>query len=123
MIILKDTSGGYVTTEKMLDYRYERSCDCNDKRIECTPKVSVSSFECSLKNNEQIDVKDIVTQEALELLEEKHDPNKTIQILSLTQADNGEYCHCENCSSLDEATGSPAGTMLTFVNEMVLTIC
>ncbi len=64
------------------------------------------------------DVKDIVTQEALELLEEKHDPNKTIQILSLTQADNGEYCHCENCSSLDEATGSPAGTMLTFVNEI-----
>ncbi len=57
MVILKDTSGGYVTTEKMLDYRYERSCDCNDKRIECTPKVSVSSFECSLKNNEQIDVK------------------------------------------------------------------
>ena len=64
------------------------------------------------------DVKDIVTQEALELLEEKHDPNKTIQILSLTQADNGEYCHCENCSYLDEATGSPAGTMLTFVNEI-----
>ena len=57
MIILKDTSGGYVTTEKMLDYRYERSSDCVNKKIECTPKVSVSSFECSLKSNEQIDVK------------------------------------------------------------------
>ena len=57
MIILKDTSGGYVTTEKMLDYRYERTCECDNKKIECTPKVSVSSFECSLKNNEQIDVK------------------------------------------------------------------
>ena len=57
MIILKDTSGGYITTEKMLDYRYERSCDCNDKKIECTPKISVSSFECALKNNEEIDVK------------------------------------------------------------------
>jgi hypothetical protein len=57
MIILKDTSGGYITTEKMLDYRYERSSECGNKKIECTPKVSVSSFECSLKNNEQIDVK------------------------------------------------------------------
>ena len=57
MIILKDTSGGYITTEKMLDYRYERSSECGDKKIECSPKVSVSSFECSLKNNEQIDVK------------------------------------------------------------------
>ena len=57
MIILKDTSGGFVTTEKMLDYRYERSCECDNKKIECTPQVSVSSFECSLKNNEQIDVK------------------------------------------------------------------
>lgn len=57
MIILKDTSGGFVTTEKMLDYRYERRCECENKNIECTPKVTVSSFECMLKNNEQIDVK------------------------------------------------------------------
>ena len=64
------------------------------------------------------DVKDIVTAEALALLEEKHNPDETIQILSITQADNGEYCQCVNCSALDNATGSPAGTMLTFVNEI-----
>ena len=68
-----------------------------------------------LTNN---DVKDIVTKEIFELLEEQHDPNETIQIVSVTQADNGEYCQCENCSALDAATGSPAGTMLTFVNEI-----
>ncbi len=64
------------------------------------------------------DVKDIVTEEALALLEEKHNPDETMQILSITQADNGEYCQCEICAALDTATGSPAGTMLTFVNEI-----
>ena len=64
------------------------------------------------------DVKDIVTQEILDLLEEQHNPDETIQIISITQADNGNYCKCKNCSALDKATGSPAGTMLTFVNEI-----
>ena len=64
------------------------------------------------------DVKDIVTQEALDLLAEKHNPEATIQILSITQADNGEYCMCENCAALDAENGSQAGTMLTFANEI-----
>ena len=64
------------------------------------------------------DVKNIVTQEAIALLEEKHNPEATIQILSITQADNGEYCQCESCAALDAANGSQAGTMLTFVNEI-----
>lgn len=64
------------------------------------------------------DVKDIVTREAIELLEEKHNPSAPLQILSLTQADNGEYCQCENCAALDDANGSQAGTMITFINEI-----
>lgn len=64
------------------------------------------------------DVKDIVTAEVLALLEEKHNPDETMQILSITQADNGEYCQCESCAALDNANGSHAGTMLTFVNEI-----
>lgn len=64
------------------------------------------------------DVKDIVTAEALSLLEEKHNPDASLQILSVTQADNGYYCQCENCKALDEANGSQAGTMLTFANEI-----
>ena len=63
-------------------------------------------------------VKDVVTAEALALLEKKHNPDADVQILSITQADNGYYCQCNNCSALDNATGSPAGTMLTFVNEI-----
>ena len=63
-------------------------------------------------------VKDVVTAEALALLEKQHNPDADVQILSITQADNGYYCQCNNCSALDNATGSPAGTMLTFVNEI-----
>lgn len=55
--ILKDTSGGFVTTEKMLDYKYERTNADANKKIECTPNISVSSFECAVKNNEEIDIK------------------------------------------------------------------
>ena len=55
------------------------------------------------------DVKDVVTNEALALLKEKHDPNAPIQILSITQADNGFYCQCENCKALDEAKDQNPG--------------
>ncbi len=64
------------------------------------------------------DVKTIVTNEVLALLEEKHDPDASMQIVSVTQADNGEYCECDNCKALDEANGSQAGTMIAFVNEI-----
>ena len=64
------------------------------------------------------DVKDIVTEEALAVLEEQHKPDATMQILSITQADNSEYCQCEGCTALDNANGSHAGTMLTFANEI-----
>ncbi len=68
-------------------------------------------------------VKQIVTQEVLALLAEQHDPDATIQIVSVTQADNSEYCECENCKALDKENGSPAGTMITFVNEIARRVC
>lgn len=62
------------------------------------------------------DVADVVVGEVLALLEKEHDPSATIQIVSLTQHDNQEYCECERCAALDSANGSHSGTMLTFVN-------
>ena len=62
------------------------------------------------------DVLRVVTDEVLALLRERHDPNKSIQIISLTQADNQKYCTCKNCAALDRENGSHAGTMITFVN-------
>ena len=62
------------------------------------------------------DTIDVVYNEVIEILEREHDPAKSMQILSLTQHDNQEYCECENCKAIDDANGSHAGTMITFVN-------
>ena len=37
---------------------------------------------------------------------------------SISQNDNDAYCSCENCRKIDEAEGSPMGSVLTFVNKM-----
>ncbi|MBQ3497816.1 MAG: DUF4838 domain-containing protein [Clostridia bacterium] len=62
------------------------------------------------------DVIDVVVGEVLENLSRQHDPSATIQIVSLTQHDNQKYCECDKCKALDDANGSHAGTMITFVN-------
>ena len=62
------------------------------------------------------DVLQLVTNEVLDLLKDRHDPSASVQIISLTQADNEAFCTCKNCAALDRANGSHAGTMLTFVN-------
>jgi len=37
-------------------------------------------------------------------------------IIPVSQADNKDYCQCANCKALDAQEGSPAGTLLRFVN-------
>ena len=58
----------------------------------------------------------IVIGEALDVLQSRHDPDADIQILSVTQDDNSDYCECAACKTLDDANGSHAGTMVTFAN-------
>lgn len=60
----------------------------------------------------------IVLDEVLDLLKNRHDPEAALQIISLTQADNQDYCQCENCKRLDEENESHAGTMISFVNRI-----
>lgn len=43
-------------------------------------------------------------------------PNR--QVVTVTQADNQNYCVCDNCKAIDEAEGSQSGTMLRFVNRI-----
>lgn len=62
------------------------------------------------------DTIDVVYNEVIELLEREHVPEKSMQIVSLTQHDNQLYCECENCAALDNENGSHAGTMINFVN-------
>ncbi|MBQ6863930.1 MAG: DUF4838 domain-containing protein [Clostridia bacterium] len=61
---------------------------------------------------------EIVRDEVFAILEEKHDPDAAVQIVSLTQHDNQNYCQCNDCAAIDEANGSPSGTMITFVNRI-----
>ena len=60
----------------------------------------------------------IVLDEVIDLLEEYHDPDASLQIISLTQLDNTDYCQCENCTAINNANGSPSGTMIDFVNKI-----
>ena len=50
----------------------------------------------------------------------EEDPN--INILSVSQNDKTEYCKCANCAAIDEEEGSPAGTLLRFVNAIAADI-
>jgi hypothetical protein len=39
-------------------------------------------------------------------------------VISVSQDDNQQYCQCENCKRIDDSEGSPAGTMIRFVNKI-----
>ena len=43
-------------------------------------------------------------------------PNASV--ISVSQDDNQQYCLCDNCSKIDKSEGSPAGTMIHFVNKV-----
>ncbi len=60
----------------------------------------------------------IVRDEVLALLRENHNPKEYLQIVSLTQNDNQNMCQCDSCKAIDDANGSYAGTMITFVNKI-----
>ncbi|MCR4615977.1 MAG: DUF4838 domain-containing protein [Clostridiales bacterium] len=59
----------------------------------------------------------VVTDEVLEILQSYlYDPNADLQIISITQDDNSEFCECPACKALDKENGSHAGTNVTFAN-------
>ncbi len=60
----------------------------------------------------------IVTDEILSLLASRHDPGEALQIVSVTQHDNGDFCECPSCKALDDENGSHSGTMVTFANSI-----
>lgn len=60
------------------------------------------------------DVLKIATENARKLL--RANPDK--KIISISQNDNHNHCQCEKCRQADEEEGSPAGTLIRFVNAM-----
>ncbi len=63
-------------------------------------------------------VKEIVAAEVLSLLAAEHNLDDDIQIVSLTQHDNYNFCQCNNCKAIDSKNGSQSGTMISFVNDI-----
>ena len=41
-------------------------------------------------------------------------------VISVSQDDNQQHCQCANCNKIDTEEGSPAGTMIRFVNEVAV---
>ena len=39
-------------------------------------------------------------------------------VISVSQNDNSQYCTCDACSKIDKEEGSPAGSMIRFVNKV-----
>lgn len=60
------------------------------------------------------DVLKIVIEELRNRIKE----NPSAKIWSVSQNDNFSNCRCPECSKLDEAEGSPAGSLLSFVNKV-----
>lgn len=44
--------------------------------------------------------------------------NPNADFISVSQNDNPHFCKCDNCRMVDEAEGSPAGSLMRFVNNV-----
>ena len=48
--------------------------------------------------------------------------NPDVNIISVSQNDNSDYCKCESCAAIDEIEGSPSGNIIRFVNAIAADI-
>ncbi|MBQ6067843.1 MAG: DUF4838 domain-containing protein [Clostridia bacterium] len=65
------------------------------------------------------DVLEIAKRNVLAIAAAHHDPNASVQIISVTQNDNYNYCECERCKAFEEAHGGvQSATMIHFVNQI-----
>lgn len=60
------------------------------------------------------DVVKLTTGKALEAL--RKDPGASL--ISISDYDGGGHCQCPDCKALDDANGSPSGSLITFVNQV-----
>ena len=61
----------------------------------------------------------IATANVLKILEQKYDPQASVQIVSVTQNDNQLYCECDTCKAFEKSHGGvQSATMINFVNQI-----
>ena len=95
-----------------------------DTYFESNPEYFALNF--GVRQSEQLcltneDVYNLVLSEVMALLKEKHNPESSLQIISITQGDSGadgKMCQCAKCKAIDDENGSHSGTMITFVNRI-----
>lgn len=121
---ISDELGGTVEYISDFCHTFGSQFCSRDKYFESNPEYF--ALHNGIRQSEQLcltneDVYGIVLDEVMTLLKERHNPDKSLQIISLTQADSGEdgkMCQCDNCKAIDDANGSHSGTMITFVNRV-----
>lgn len=74
-----------------------------------------SKKEICLSNPKTLE---IVTDEVMALLSERHDPSAELQIISLTQNDNIIFCMCPHCLQKYLKYQSISGLMIEFANSV-----
>lgn len=101
------TIGWLCETEKYKDTHPEYLALYNGERTTDQPCLS------------NPDVLAICTKNVLKILEEQHDPDAPLQIVSVTQNDNHSHCQCETCAAFEAAHGGKASaTVVNFVNQI-----
>ena len=105
------TIGGLCETEKYAESHPEYLALHNGKRTTEQPCLT------------NPDVLRIATDNVMKILREKHDPSASLQIVSVTQNDNSEYCECESCKAFEAAHGGvQSATVLNFANQIADTV-
>ena len=64
------------------------------------------------------DVLRLTVEDVLKTLREGYDPEAALNIVSVSQLDNFDYCVCENCAALAERYGGPSGALIWFINQV-----
>ncbi|OHB61494.1 MAG: hypothetical protein A2Y12_06890 [Planctomycetes bacterium GWF2_42_9] len=59
-----------------------------------------------------------VLKQVIDAVESEIIARPNIKTISVSQNDNYFYCQCENCSRIDDAEGSPMGSLLKLVNNV-----
>lgn len=122
---IPDSLGGGTEYISSFAHTYTNQFCSKDKYFDSNPECFALS--AIARNKESLCLSnpktlEIVTDEVLELLKEKHDPKADLQIVSLTQNDNLFFCTCPHCIAKYAKYGSISGLNLEFVNSVARTV-
>ena len=122
--IISDELGGNVEYISNFCHTLGSQFCSRDTYFESNPEYF--ALHNGIRQSEQLcltneDVYNLVLSEVMDVLKEKHDPEKSLQIVSITQGDSAadaKMCQCKNCKAIDDENGSHSGTMITFANRI-----